>query len=104
MSDYVDVTSSGESKDNDDVVVTDTVGGVVLLNANKYRKSALIVNVGDEPIRVTTDGSDPTSTHGKPVGAGGALSLTAPYCPNDVVKAICVTTALTTNVNASEVS
>ena len=103
MSDFVDVPSSGEAKDNDDVVVDGTAGGVVLLQANKYRKSALIQNTGVEPMRVTTDGSAPTATHGKQVPAGSSLSLMSPYCPTSEVKAI-REGATNTSANASEVS
>lgn len=102
MSDIVDVRSTGESKDNDDVVVDNTAGGVVLLAENVGRKSALIINTGTEDIRVTTDGSDPTPTHGKLVVGGGSLTLSPPYCPTKEVKAIRSGTTNTT-VNASEV-
>lgn len=103
MSDYVNVPSTGEAKDNDDVVVDDTAGGVVLLPENPHRKSALIINVGDEPMRVTTDGSAPTPTHGKLVPAGSSLTLTAPYCPTAEVKAI-REGATNTSANASEIT
>lgn len=93
-------TTPGIASDNDDVTVGATVE--VLLPANPNRKSALIINVGDEPIRVTTDGTDPTATRGKPVGAGGTLILTGPYCPDGPVLAIREGAANTT-VNASEV-
>lgn len=102
MSDIVEIQSTGESKDNDDVTVDGTVGGVILLAANRARKSALIINTGANPMRVTTDGSVPTETHGKLVAAGAALTLSSPYCPYDVVKA-CPTTAGNTTANASEV-
>lgn len=103
LSDYVDVPSGGEAQDNDDVTVDDTEGGTPLLEANPHRKSALIINVGGQSIRVTTDGSAPTTTHGKLILAGGALSLSSPHCPTGAVKAIC-SEGLTTTVNASEVS
>lgn len=101
-SDFVNVPSIGTAIDNDDVPVDDTAGGVILLDANPNRRSALIVNVGTENMRVTTDGSDPTPTHGKPVPAGSSLSLSSPYCPLDEVKA-CQEGALPTSANASEV-
>lgn len=91
---------TGTSVDNDDLVVDDTPGGVVLLDANPKRKSALIVNVGAVTMRVTTDGSDPTATHGKPVS--GSLALSGPYCPAGEIKAFCVDPG--TTANASEVS
>ena len=103
MEDVVQVGSAGKADDNDDVVVNGTVGGVILLAPNQYRKSALIVNVGANPMRVTTDGSAPTATHGKPVPAGGALSLQSPSCPTEAVKAI-RSTGADTSANASEVS
>lgn len=100
--DYVDVPSTGEATDNDDVTVDDTEGGVVLLEANKHRKSALIINTGDEPMRVTTDGTAPSATHGKLVGPGAALGLSSPYCPTEEVKAFSADPG--TTANASEVS
>lgn len=101
LSDQVDVTSTGEAKDNDDVVVDDTEGGVVLLAANQHRKSALIINVGAGVMRVTTDGSVPTSTHGKRLVAGASLSLSSPDCPGKVVMAC--PESVDTAANASEV-
>jgi hypothetical protein len=62
----------------------------------------LIINTGEEPMRVTTDGSAPTASHGKKVVAGGALSLSSPYCPTKEVKAI-REGAVSTTANASEV-
>lgn len=102
MSNIVDVQSTGDAKDNDDVAVDGTAGGVVLLEANPGRKSALIINTGAEPMRVTTDGSAPTATHGKLVVAGAALTMGSPYCPTKEVKAIRQGAASTT-ANASEV-
>lgn len=92
----------GQSIDYDDVDVDGTVGGVVLLEANPNRKSALIMNVGAQPMRVTTDGSAPTATHGKQVVAGGVLNLTSPFCPTDEVRAI-RQGGTSTSANASEV-
>lgn len=103
MSDIVHVPSQGASKDNDDVTVDATAGGVTLLAANPQRKTALIINTGANPMRVTTDGSNPTATHGKLVAAGSALALSAPFCPTNVVKAI-QQGASSTTANASEVS
>lgn len=103
MSDIVVIPSTAEATDNDDVVVTGAVGGVVILEANSRRKSALIINVGAEPMRVTTDGSPPTPTHGKRVPAGGSLTLAAPHVPTKEVKAI-REGAIDTSANASEVS
>jgi len=100
MSNYPEMVSDGSAKDHDDVVVSDEV--VVLLAANKYRKSALIVNVSGGVLRVTTDGSDPTATHGKPVAVGVGLSLTSPCSPLEI-KAIRQDTTDVT-VNVSEVS
>lgn len=97
----VETPSTGESHDNDDVAVDDTAGGVLLLDANEYRKGALIVNVGENAMRVTTDGSAPTATHGKPVASGGALALSGPHCPTGAVKAFCADPG--TTANASEV-
>lgn len=103
MSDTVYVPPfPGEAIDNDDVAVDDTVGGVVLLEANPNRKSALIMNTGEGDMRVTTDGSAPTATHGKPVPVSGWLILSHPYCPIGEVKAIRQGTTNTT-ANASEV-
>lgn len=102
MSDIVEVGSTGEASDNDDVTVTGTAGGVVLLAANPARKSALIINVGEEPMRVTTDGSAPTATHGKRLAGGESLTLASPYCPTKEVKAI-REGAVSTTANASEV-
>jgi hypothetical protein len=102
FSNIVDAPSTGEAKDNDDIVVDGTAGGVVLLAANPGRKSALIINVGAEPMRVTTDGTAPTATHGKRVVSGGSLSMSSPYCPTKEVKAI-REGAVDTTANASEV-
>lgn len=102
LSNIVDIPSSGEAKDNDDVAVGSTVGGVTLLPANANRKSALIINVGDAPMRVTTDGSAPTATHGKRLSPGASLALSPPYCPIADVKAI-QEGATATSANASEV-
>lgn len=101
FSDVVNVSSSGEAIDNDDITVDDTEGGIVLLEANPSRRSALILNVGDADMRVTTDGSAPTENHGKLVVAGGGLVLSSPYCPTKEVKAFC---SSSTNANASEVN
>jgi hypothetical protein len=103
MENVVEVPSTGESKDNDDVVVDATAGGVTLLPANPGRKSALIINTGEETMRVTTDGSAPTATHGKQVVAGATLTMSHPYCPTAAVKAI-RQGATSTTANASEVS
>lgn len=102
-SDFVKVPSTGKAKDNDDVVVDGTVGGVLLLPANQYRKSALIINTGAEDMRVTTDGTAPTPTHGKLVPPKSSLVLSVPHCPVDVVKAI-RQGATSTSANASEVN
>lgn len=96
-------TSTGEAKDNDDVAVTGAAGGVVLLQANPARLSALIINTGANPMRVTTDGSAPTATHGKRVPSGGALTLDGLNPPTKEVKAIREGGSDTT-ANASEVS
>jgi len=100
VSDVVDIPSSGDATDNDDVTVGSVV--VTLLEANPGRKSALIINTGPEAMRVTTDGSDPSPTHGKLVSAGGALTLSSPYYPTKEVLAIRQADADTT-ANASEV-
>lgn len=102
MDDTVEVLSTGEATDNDDVTVDGTVGGVTLLAANPARKSALIINTGTAPMRVTTDGSAPTATHGKLLTEGSALSLASPYCPVKEVKGI-RQGASNTTANASEV-
>ena len=102
MSDIVNVTSVGDAVDNDDITVDNTTGGVTLLEANPNRKSALIINTGAEPMRVTTDDSAPTSTHGKLIVAGASLSLTSPDCPVKKVLAIRGSSSNTT-ANASEV-
>lgn len=86
--DFVNIPSTGEANDNDDIVVDDTAGGVLLLPANPNRMSALIINVGAEPMRVTTDGTAPTPTHGKLIPAGAALNLSSPGCPGGEVKAV----------------
>lgn len=98
----VEVPSTGEAHDYDDIVVNNTVGGVVLLGANEYRKSAMIINTGVETMRVTTDGSAPTATHGKQVAGGASLSLSGSHCPTKEVKAI-RQGAVNTTANASEV-
>ena len=92
----------GVAVDNDDVSVTDEPGGVVLLEANPYRRSALIINTGNGSMRVTTDGSEPTATHGKPCGPGGFVSLSYPFCPIEEVRAFCADPG--TTANASEVN
>lgn len=96
----VETPSTGEAHDNDDVTVSNAVEE--LLAANEYRKSALIVNTGEATMRITTDGSDPTPTHGKPIPAQGALSLSSPFCPTAAVKAI-REGGTDTTANASEV-
>lgn len=96
----VQMPSSREPVDNDDVPVTDEV--VILLEANRYRKSALIQNLGGAPMRVTTDGSDPTPTHGKHLGGMSDLSLSEP-CSSLQIKAV-REGAVDTTANASEVS
>ena len=93
---------AGVAVDNDDVAVTDEAGGTVLLEANSNRVSALIINTGNGSMRVTTDGSAPSATHGKPLGPGGVLSLSSPYCPVDAVKAFSADPG--TTANASEVN
>ena len=99
----IDISGPGTADDNDDITVDATAGGVELLAANPDRKSALIQNVGVADMRVTTDGSAPTATHGKLVPAGGSLSLSSPYCPVGSVKAI-RTGATSTTANASQVT
>lgn len=94
--------STGTSDDNDDISVDNTAGGVTLLAENLDRKGALIQNVGAEPMRVTTDNSAPTATHGKRLVSGGVLVLSSPYCPTAAVKAI-REGATNTTANASEV-
>lgn len=103
LQDSIEPSSTGEANDNDDILIDDTVGGVEILAKNIHRKSAMIINVGEETMRVTTDGSAPTATHGKPVVAGGALVLSSPYCPTESVKAI-REGASNTFANASEVT
>lgn len=102
MQDVVEVPSTGDAHDNDDVVVDDTEGGVILLEANPHRKSALIINTGAATMRVTTDGSEPTSTHGKMLVAGASLSMTFPNCPTKEVLA-CRQDDTDTAANASEI-
>ena len=103
MQDTVEVGSTGESVDYDDVTVDGTSGGITILAANPGRKSALIINTGEYSMRVTTDGSAPTATHGKLVASGAALSLASPFCPTLAVKGI-RSTANSTTANASEIS
>jgi hypothetical protein len=91
----------GEAVDNEDEPVSDEV--VVLLEANSNRTSALIFNTGDGDMRVTTDGSDPTPTRGKPVGKGSCLSMSGPRCSAAAVKAI-RSGDVDTTANASEVN
>lgn len=94
--------STGVTTDNDDVEVDDTFGGITLLESNRHRKSALIINTGSAPMRVTTDGTSPSLTRGKLVGEGASLELSSPFCPTAAVKAIC-TSSVGTTANASEV-
>jgi hypothetical protein len=102
MSQQVQAGSTGEAHDHDDVAVTGAAGGVVLLQANPARQSALIINTGTADMRVTTDGSAPTATHGKRIAAGASLGMSGPNCPTAVVKAI-REDAVDTTANASEV-
>lgn len=102
-SDVEYVPFEGEATDNDDIIVDETPGGVTLLEANPARKSALILNTGSNAMRVTTDGSAPSPSHGKLILTGSGLSLNSPYCPIKVVKA-CSVGADPTSANASEVS
>lgn len=103
MSNVEYVPSAGIAKDNDDVVVDATVGGVILLATNPNRKSALIINTGANAMRITTDGSNPSPTHGKLILSGAGLSLSSPYCPIEEIRAIQAGAAGTT-ANASEVN
>lgn len=103
MDDISDVQSSVDSVDNDDVTVDDTDGGITLLEENLYRKSGFIQNTGSASMRVTTDGSAPTDTHGKLVLSGGSLTMSSPFCPGNSVKAKC-SEGESTTANASEVS
>lgn len=91
----------GVATDNDDVVVGDSIE--TLLEANPNRTSALVINNGEATMRVTTDGSDPTPTHGKPLPKGGVLVLASPRCPTNEVKAIREGDT-DTSANASEVA
>lgn len=102
MVDYVS-GPSGQANDNDDVAVDATAGGVVLLEANPHRKGALISNTGENPMRVTTDGSAPTPTHGKRLVGGASLSIASPYPSTEAIKAI-REGAESTTANASEVT
>ncbi len=88
--------------DNNDVDVF-SEEDVMLLPANPARKSALIVNTGEYPARVTTDGQNPTVTRGKPLAPGEALSLTSPFCPKFEIRAICTVAGQATSINPSEV-
>lgn len=97
-----DYASQGNAHDNDDVAVDSTTGVVLLLEANQFRKSALISNHSDGTLRVTTDGSDPAENHGKRVVGGAALALSGPDCPTGPVKAFSQDGAAII-VNASEV-
>lgn len=100
---YVSVPLDGAAHDHDDVVVDETAGGTLLLAANPSRKSAHVANMGEGNIRVTTDGSAPTPTHGKPVPAGATFTMSSPFCPVKEVKAIREGDTDAT-VNASEVT
>lgn len=102
MENVVHVPSTAVAQDNTDVAVDASPDGVELLPANPNRRSALIINTGDNSMRVTTDGSLPSQTHGKLVQPGAALSLSSPDCPTDVVLAKSTTGG--TTANASEVS
>lgn len=95
--------TAATAADGTDITVDGTAGGVTVLAANTNRKSALIQNTGAATMRVTTDGTAPTATHGKQVAAGNALVLSSPNCPTVVVKAIRESSTSTT-ANASEVS
>jgi hypothetical protein len=103
MSNVEFVPSAGVAVDHDDVAVDNTAGGIVLLEANPFRKGGLIINTGANAMRVTTDGSTPSPTHGKLVLSGAGLSLSSPYCPIAEVKAIQAGAGATT-ANASEVN
>jgi len=96
--------STAVANDNDDVLVDDTDGGVVLLEANPHRKSALVINLGDSMVRITTDGTAPTATRGKPVPGGAILTLEGPQCPTDKVVGIAQNGGESSMINASEVS
>lgn len=102
MDNVADVQSTAEAIDNDDIVIDDTAGGITVLSENKHRKSALVINTGEENMRVTTDGSPPTATHGKRLLPGAALELASPYCPINKVLAIREGDT-DTSANASEV-
>lgn len=94
---------AGTAADSDDIAVDNTAGGVTILAANANRKSAMIQNVGSANMRVTTDDSAPTATHGKQVGPGDSLVLSQPNCPTAAVKAI-REGASDTTASVSEVS
>lgn len=101
--DVVNMPSTGKAKDYDDVVVDGTAVGVVILPANPHRRSALITNIGADPMRVTTDGTPPTPTHGKRLVGGASLELPYPNSPTLEVRAIREGLANTT-ANVSEIT
>lgn len=104
MENVVQTPSTAQAIDNDDVAVPDDAGGVLLLEENKWRVSALITNTGSNPMRVTTDGSAPTATHGKQVVPGASLVLASPNCPTGAVRGIAQGAGADTVANASEVT
>lgn len=87
--------TSSTPTENDDITVDNTAGGVTLLSANANRKGALIQNTGSFDMRVTYDGSTPSTTHGKILIPGATMRLEMPYVPTAAVKAIRVTSNTT---------
>ena len=70
-----------------------------VLADNPNRKGALIQNTGaTNPLRITLDGSDPSATKGILIAAGLTVTLSQPYCPTKVVRAIAVTGSTTVGV------
>jgi len=81
-----DAATTGVATNFDDVAVAAVA--VSVLAANPARKSAIIQNVGTGPVRVTLDGTAPTATRGLQLQPGQSVSLTQPYVPVLIVRAI----------------
>jgi hypothetical protein len=84
----VTLDRSGTATDTADQTVDNTGGGVTILAANANRRGATVQNTGAATIRVTVDGTAPTTTKGLQLAAGAVLSLSMPDCPTSAIKAI----------------
>ena len=90
--------TSAAAAHTDDITVT-TVSVAAVLAPNAARLGATIQNTGStNALRVTLDGTNPSATRGILVPAGATLTLSQPYCPTAVVRAIAISGSTTVGV------